>query len=202
MKRSAPKPATGKPKPKTCKTCREKYTPRTPMQVACGIPCALALLEKTKAAQKAKQQRQERAQDKVKKESMQPAKYWKAKAKKAMHLYVRLRDEGKPCASCDTILIRLGRAGGDYDAGHFRSVGSAKHLEFDERNIFGQCKHCNDFMKGNQLEYERRLRLLKGDAYVEELKADQSPRHYKVADFQAIESHYKTAVKQLKQERE
>lgn len=201
MKRSEPKPAKG-PKPKTCKTCRVKFEPRTPLQTTCGIACAAEHGKRVTAAQKAKQQRQERAQDKVKKESMQPAKYWKAKAKKAMHLYVRLRDEGKPCASCDTILIRLGRAGGDYDAGHFRSVGSAKHLEFDERNIFGQCKHCNDFMKGNQLEYERRLRLLKGDAYVDDLKADQAPRHYKVADFQAIESHYKTAVKQLKQERE
>lgn len=168
------------------------------MMSCCSPLCAAAHGKKVTAQQKAKAQRQERAQDKAKLESMKPAKWWKAKAKKAMHLYVRCRDAGKSCASCDTILLQLGRPGGDYDAGHFRSVGSAKHLEFDERNVFGQCKHCNDYLKGNQLEYERRLRLLKGDQFVDELLADNTARHYKIADYQAIELYYKNKLKLLK----
>jgi len=77
-------------------------------------------------------------------------------------------------------------------------VGSAKHLEFDERNVWGQCKHCNDRLTGNPQEYERRLRILKGDAFVDDLLADQTPRHYKAADYQAIEAHYKARLAELK----
>jgi hypothetical protein len=195
--RAEPKPSRG-PKLKSCKVCRENFAPRTPLQTACSPLCAAAYGKKVTAQQKSKQARHERAQDKAKLESMKPAKWWKAKAKTAMHLYVRTRDAGKPCASCDTILLQLGRPGGDYDAGHLRSVGSAKHLEFDERNVFGQCKHCNDYLKGNQLEYERRLRLLKGDQFVDELRADNTARHYKIADYQAIELYYKAKLRILK----
>jgi hypothetical protein len=198
FKRAEPKPSKG-PKLKKCRVCKEPYEPRSPMQRACSTTCAIADGKRVTALQKAKAQRQERAQDKAKLESMKPAKWWKAKAKTAMHLYVRTRDAGKPCASCDTILLQLGRPGGDYDAGHLRSVGSAKHLEFDERNVFGQCKYCNDHLKGNQLEYERRLRLLKGDQFVDELRADNTSRHYKIADYQAIELYYKNKLKQLKE---
>ena len=199
MKRTAA-PVSGKPRMKTCKVCRVKFepNPRTPLQVACGMACAIEHGKKTTVLQKSKAKKAERATDKAKLESMKPAKWWKAKAKTAMHLYVRTRDAGKPCASCDTILLQLGRPGGDYDAGHFRSVGSAKHLEFDERNVFGQCKHCNDHLKGNQLEYERRLRILKGDQFVDELRADNAGRHYKIADYQSIEQYYKDKLRELK----
>ena len=131
---------------------------------------------------------------------LKPPKWWKAKAKKAMHLFVRTRDEGKQCASCDTVLLKLGRMGGDYDAGHLRSVGSAKHLEFDERNVWSQCKYCNDKLHGNEREYERRLRLKMGDDYVDGLMADNTNRHLKIHDFQAIEAHYKAALKTLKKD--
>lgn len=196
--RSEPKPAKG-PKLKKCAICRAPFQPRSMTHKACGPDCSQTLMERDKRIKQSKAQRQERAEDKAKLEAMKPAKWWKSKAKTAMHLYVRTRDAGKPCASCDTILLQLGRPGGDYDAGHFRSVGSAKHLEFDERNVFGQCKHCNDHLKGNQLEYERRLRLLKGDKFVDELRADNAGRHYKIADYQEIEQYYKAKLLILKE---
>lgn len=196
-----PKPAKG-PKPKKCanKACRAPYVPdpKHPFIVWCSPECATVIAADRIAKQRAARERKERAETKKKLEAMKPAKWWKAKAKKAFHAYVRARDEGKPCASCDTILMKLGRAGGDYDAGHFRSVGSAKHLEFDERNVWGQCKHCNDYMKANPQEYERRLRILKGDSFVDELLADQAPRHLKINDFQRIEEHYAAMLRQLK----
>lgn len=198
FKPKAQKPSPG-PKMKKCAICRAPFQPRSMTHKACGPDCSQILIERDKRIKQSKLQRQERAQDKAKLESMKPAKWWKAKAKKAMHLYVRCRDAGKQCASCDTILLQLGRPGGDYDAGHMRSVGSSKHLEFDERNVFGQCKHCNDHLKGNQLEYERRLRLLKGDQFVDELRADNTARHYKIADYQQIEQYYKDKLKELRE---
>lgn len=178
---------------KKCSQCRTVYEPRSSWQKVCGAECGAAYA-KAERERKEKQERQKRLIE------LKPAKWWKAKAKKAMHMFVRTRDEGKQCASCDTVLVKLGRVGGDYDAGHLRTVGSSKHLEFDERNVWGQCKYCNDRLHGNEREYERRLRIKMGDAYVDGLMADNTPRHFKIHDFQAIEAHYKAALKKLKEE--
>jgi hypothetical protein len=186
-------------KQKKCKVCGELYFPRSSWQRACSHDCVIQLgkADVEKAAREAA--KESRKADRAKLTAMKPRKWWLAKAKKALHAYIRERDEGQQCISCDTILVNTGKAGGDYDAGHFRSVGSAKHLEMVEANIFGQCKHCNDFLKGNQLEYERRLRIRKGDEYVDALKADQAERKLTIEDYQQIEATYKQKLKQLKE---
>lgn len=193
LKRKAP--AT-EPKRRTrkCVVCRAAFEPRSMTHKACGPECSIAHV----ASEKARKDRKERQEGLI---ALKPAKWWKAKAKKAMHLFVRTRDEGQPCASCDTLLVKMGRLGGDYDAGHLRTVGSSKHLEFDERNVWGQCKYCNDRLHGNEREYERRLRIKMGDAYVDGLMADNMPRHFKIHDFQAIEAFYKNELKQLLKEK-
>src|SRR4051812_20738631 len=101
-------------------------------------------MDRVSKAEKKAAKKAEHADDQKRKVALRSRKWYLATLKTAMHAFVRARDEGKQCASCDKILIKLGRPGGDYDAGHFRSVGSAAHLRFDERNIWGQCKHCND----------------------------------------------------------
>jgi hypothetical protein len=55
-------------------------------------------------------------------------------------------------------------------------------------------------MASNPQEYERRLRLLKGDAFVDELLADDEPRHLKIADYQRIEATYKAKLAELRKE--
>lgn len=195
---SAARLRAAKPKTRKCAICRSTFEPRSMTHKACSPDCARAVAKRDREAKERKNARIERAADRVKALALKPRKWWLAKAKTPLHAYIRARDEGKECISCDTILRNTGKPGGDYDAGHFRSVGSAKHLEFDERNIFGQCKHCNDHLKGNQLEYERRLRLRKGDDYVDALKADQEPRHLTIADFQQIEATYKAKLKALR----
>ena len=202
----SPKPK--KPKLTTCanRACRNKFEPdpRHPFVVACCEGCTIILMkqhiQKAEAARERKARREAKAQrmaDKERLQELKPLKYWRARAKKHLHAYIRARDEGNCCISCDTILIKLGRVGGDYDAGHFRSVGSAKHLEFEENNIHGQCKRCNDRLSGNHAEYERKLIARFGREYVDALYADNEPRHYTADDFQAIEAHYKAKLKAL-----
>ncbi len=194
------KPAKG-PKPKSCsnRACRAPYMPdpRDPRKKWCSDDCGAVVAMNLLAAKKAKEQRIERAADKVKLTAMKPLKWWRAKAKAAMHELVRAEAENQPCISCDTILRKLGRVGGDYDAGHFRSVGSAKNLEMDRRNVWGQCKYCNDHLSGNNQEYERRLRIKKGDAFVDAILSDNAPRHYKAHDYQALEEQFKAELKSL-----
>jgi hypothetical protein len=190
---------TQSPKPKLhkCRICKDEFIKQRMGQRVCGPKCAGEFARIDREKKEADARRQSRIEDRQRKEEMQPRKWWKAKAKAALHAYIRARDEGKSCISCDTILVKLGRVGGDYDAGHFRSVGSAKHMEFVENNIHGQCKHCNDFLKGNQLEYERRLRIRKGDAFVDELLADNESRKLTIDDFKEIEATFKQKLKDL-----
>jgi hypothetical protein len=173
------------------KSCRAPFEPRSTWAQACSPECAAIVAQQKREAD-------ERKADKAKLIEMKPLKWWRKKAKTSMHSFVRVRDEGKPCASCDTLLLKLGRMGGDYDAGHFRPVGLAKHLEFDIRNIWGQCKYCNDRLRGNFQAYEQRLRLREGDAFVDELLADNEPRHLKIHDYQEIEATYKAKLKEIR----
>lgn len=201
LKRSPFKPAAvsaGKREIK-CKVCRHPFIKSLPNQKVCSADCAGALAVSDRLKQERKAAKQQTAADRAQLETLRPRKWWLAKAKLALHSYIRARDEGKPCISCDTLLVKRGAVGGDYDAGHFRSVGSAKHLEFVEENIHGQCKRCNDYLKGNQIEYERRLRLRYGDAYVDAIKADQQSRNLTIDDFKVIEVRYKLRLKALKE---
>ena len=183
-------------KPKMCKVCRKNPIFKIGAKV-CGAECATAFAVSDRAKQERIEAKRQAAADRKKLEDLRPRKWWLKKAKTALHAYIRLRDEGKECISCDTVLARLGRVGGDYDAGHFRSVGSAKHLEFVEANIHGQCKHCNDFLGSNAQEYERRLRLRFSDEFVENLLNDNAPRKLTIEDFKSIESKYKQKFKEL-----
>jgi Bacteriophage Lambda NinG protein len=187
------------PRTRRCavKLCRAPFVPRSMTHRACGNDCAAELARIKREEDERKKAKIQSAVDKAKLDALRPRKWWLKKAKTALHAYIRARDEGMPCISCDTILLKLGRVGGDYDAGHFMSVGAHKNLEFVEGNIFGQCKHCNDYLKGNQIEYERRLRIRCGDAHVEALKSGNAIRKYTIADFQTIEAKYKAKLKLL-----
>ena len=186
-----------------CPECGVKYVPMRKVQPTCGDQsCETLFALKVIAKAERKREKIQRAADRQKLESLKPAKYWRAILKREMHLYVRLRDEGKPCISCDTILERKGRVGGDYDAGHCRSVGSAKHLEFDERNIHGQCKHCNDAMGGNYHEYRNRLPARIGQEAFDALMCDQDDRKYSIEQIKSMTAHYRKLISEIRNKTE
>lgn len=189
-------------KEKTCPICSVKFTPLRPIQKVCGAPCAIQHAINQRDKKRAQAERMQDMADrkviKLKLQEMAPKSYWWNRAKKSFNAWVRTRDEGKECISCDTILVKLGRVGGDYDAGHRRSVGSAKHLEFDERNVHGQCKYCNDRLAGNPDAYNAKLPSRIGQAAFDALMCDQEPRNLTANDYKAIEAHYVAKLKELK----
>ena len=180
-----------------CAVCKTEYEKRKPGQKVCSPSCAISLVKAAKqnklvrVAKIARVARKLTRADQIK------------KTQAAVNKYVRVRDEGKPCISCGTPLLKLGRRGGDYDAGHYRSVGSAPHLRFavDEGNIHGQCKRCNKWLVGNVVSYRKGLIMRLGLDAVEQLEADQEPRHYSIDDLQDIENNYKSKTKALEAER-
>lgn len=185
-------------KPKRCKHCKEVFTPDRPLQSCCSVPCAIAHGQKSRAKAEAIAARADRKLIRIRKEAIKTVPQLKKALGIAFRAWVRARDEGNSCISCDTILIKLGRLGGDYDAGHYRSVGSAKHLEFDERNVHGQCKHCNDALKGNSQGYRPRLIKKIGLEAVEALESDQEPRKYSKDKLREMTALYVAKLKELR----
>jgi hypothetical protein len=72
------------------------------------------------------------------------------------------------------------KLGGSFDAGHYRSRGSASHLRFNLLNIHKQCVKCNRFKSGNAVDY--RIELIKriGLENVEKLESDNKPRKFTI----------------------
>lgn len=185
-------------KQKTCKWCKQKYIPKRQQQVCCSLSCEENY--GIKVALKSEQIRglEARKTIRLQKERLKKRPEWIKETQKVVNKYVRLRDNGKPCISCGKTLA-IGGVGGGFDAGHYRSRGSSPHLSFDaERNIHGQCKRCNDHLKGNYSAYRVGLIARIGIEKVEELESDNTPRKYSIDDLKNIIQCYKLKIKELK----
>jgi len=159
-------------------------------QIACSIPCAIEHANALKAKKEKKEHREAKAKTVTRSQRMKAA-------QAAFNAFIRFRDKGKNCICCDKPLGDEA-IGGAYDCGHYRSVGSAPHLRFDERNAHGQSKYCNRWLNGNAVNYRQGLINRIGLEAVEELEADQSVKKYTVDDLIEITRYYKEKVKELK----
>ena len=119
------------------------------------------------------------------------------KAQTAFNAYIRARDKGKPCISCDK---PLDGGANTFDAGHYRSVGSAPHMRFVEDNCHGQCKHCNNWLAGNHVEYRKRLLERIGERQLELLESDNTLRKYTKEGLEEIAKQYREETRRLEKE--
>lgn len=198
MKRAEPKPAKG-PRKKTCGVCKEKFDPRTPLQVACSVLCATEHGRKVTAAQKAKQQRQERARDRAKLESMKTYPQLIAECQKAFNAVVRERDKHQPCICCGRAQTKVDGLGAHgWDCGHFRSTGSAPHLRFNFDNAHRQLVYCNRHGAGNAVNYRIGLIARIGLARVEALESDNTPRKWTHDELRQMKAEFQAMLKQMK----
>ena len=184
---------------KKCKNpvCRTSFTPRSMTHVACSTECSIEVAQLKREKKQRQEAKADRAITRAKINALRPRKWHMKTLKTELHAFIRERDEGKICISCDTVLVKFGRVGGDYDAGHFRSVGSASHMRYLENNIHGQCKYCNDHLAGNPHAYEQGLLKRYGKDYVDALKADNEIRKYTIDDLITMTRIYKLKRKDL-----
>lgn len=179
---------TTKPKDKVC-YCGRAFTPARPLQAVCSASCAVRKAKKDRA----ESVKAERASTKARKEKVKTNGERKAEAQAAVNKWiVHVRDKDQPCISCGRF------HDGAYHAGHYRSRGSAPHLALDPRNLAKQCAPCNMHLHGNLLEYRKGLIARHGLCFVEELEADQTPRHLSPQDYDAIKEDYKNRLKEAK----
>jgi hypothetical protein len=189
---------------KRCRICLAKFTPKRPMQVVCGIECAI--LDDRK--QKAKKAKREKRAALVK---LRTVSDWTKLAQARFNEYVRVRDEGLPCISCGEFAPPK-FVGGSWDAGHFRSVGACPELRFEPLNCHRQCKSCNtNTQRGGRyvMPVERamsirdryRAELIRrvGEEQVAWLEGPHEPKRYRIEDLIAIRDLYRRKTKELRE---
>lgn len=186
-----------KPKLSRCKVCHDKFAKSRSIQPTCGkFDCNVTYAQRIAAKAAEKRVADARKNLAARKEAVKTRSDWMKEAQQAFNAFIRGRDRqaGFPCISSGRPLDWSGNA---VDAGHYRSVGSAPHLRFDERNCHAQSKHDNQYKSGNAVDYRIGLIARIGLEAVEALEADQEPRKWTIDELKTIKAEYKAKLKAL-----
>lgn len=181
---------------KKCRICGVKFEPVRSLQLACSMECAIGHANKITEKKQREKEIEERRELKARKEKLKTRSDWMKEAQIAFNNYIRERDKDRPCICCGQPL-GTNSVGGGFDCGHYRSVGSAPHLRFDERNAHGQTKQCNRWGAGRAVDYRLGLIARIGMDAVAALESDQSVKKYTIDELKAIKAEYKQKLKEL-----
>lgn len=193
------KPAAG-PKPRKCgvKGCRAPFQSSVAHQTWCSEECAVIIALARVAAKNAKAAKIERAADKIKKESMKGRRELLFEVQRVFNNFIRQRDDGLPCIDCGRTSVKDYLTGSAWHSGHYRSVGSAPHLRFNEDNVHRQLAQCNCDMSGRAVDYRIGLIARIGLARVEALESDNTPRKWTLDELREMKRHYSAKLRALK----
>ncbi len=186
------------PKKVSCKVCKSKYVKLSMSHVACSPACAIEWAKRQREKREREAMRADRVADRAKKEAMKPRPQLIKEAQTAFNRYIRARDAFQPCICCGRPLTSSqGLNSHNVDCGHYRSVGSAPHLRFDERNAHAQLVQCNRYGAGRAVDYRLGLIERIGLEAVEALESDQESRNWTHDDLRSIRRIYELKLKDL-----
>lgn len=169
-----------------CKNCKDKFEPiRFNHKYCLKDECIKAFVEEAKAAQWKK--------TKVKlKNDLKTTTDWLKEAQKVFNTFIRLRDDGLNCISCDKPPKKK-------NCGHYFSQGGHANVRFDEDNCHLQCEHCNTFLSGNLLNYQIGIEKRIGAQRLIELQGRAHEiRKYTADELKEIILIYKKKIAELK----
>ena len=174
-----------KPRKKKCKACGKIFQPERHFQKGCGIPCVIKIVNDDKEKKYRKETRKRLGELKTLNELLK-------ETQTVFNAYIRERDKKDSCISCRR------HHGGQYHAGHYKTIGAHPELRFDENNCHKQCSPCNNHLSGNILEYRKGLIEKIGIEQVDLLEGPHEPRKYTREDARGIKVYYKTKLKEKK----
>lgn len=168
----------------------------------CSYEHAMAYLATPEGVEKHKKVKAkiQREKTRVRKQHLKTRGDWIKDLQRAFNEYIRLRDRNQSCISCGTTNSQLAEKwrGGKWDAGHYRSVGSAPELRFNENNCHKQCKRCNNQLSGNVVEYRKRLIERIGLDQVELIEGPHPPLKLTIDEIKTKLAHYRALIRELK----
>jgi hypothetical protein len=169
-----------------CKNCKDKFEPKTFLQKYCfKDECMSVFVEKTK--EKAwKEKKQKMQQD------LETVQDYVKMAQIIFNKYIRLRDKGNVCISCQKPI------NGVSHASHYLSAGGHSNVRFNEDNVWVSCYKCNVMLSGNQVEYRKALIKKIGIERVEWLEDNGSiERKFTKEELKNLMQKYKLKCKEL-----
>ena len=195
-----------------------------PGRVCNSIECQVSFVEREREKQrksKAKAERiagiAERKTIRLRKEQLKTPSQRRSElikqAEKEVRDYKRLSEllNGCGCISCGRSQSEVmgtdgWKPGGGFDAGHYHSKGARPGLRLEPDNIWLQCKSCNAgsskyTRKRETVGKQYRENLIKkiGRDRVEELDADDKPRHWTEEELIATRDKYREKNKILRE---
>ena len=184
---------------KKCRHCKAFALVETGVTVPLGFYCsrehalehqqAKAIASVSKIRAKATQLAKKNI--KARKQALKSLGELHKEAQPEFNKYIRLRDKGQPCISCQR------HHQGQNHAGHFLSIGSSPELRYAESNVHLQCSVCNNHLSGNLINYRANLVKKIGIEHVESLEGPQEPKRYRHEEILAIKAKYKLLTKEL-----
>ena len=172
-------------KQRKCKYCKAQFQPYTTLQKNCFEPdCVTAWIQETK------EKNWKKKKAKLKMDLMTLSDYTKI-LQQLVNKYVRLRDKGLPCISCQKPIT------GKTDAGHLYSVGNYPSVRFHEKNINAQCITCNQYNGGMINDY--RINFVKKYSESELNTLDRlahETRKFSIPELKEMIDEYKIKIKQ------
>ena len=194
-----------KPKQRKCRQnaqgCEGSYWPRNgQVWTVCHNPrCITEHQAKVKAKKEAKAKQDQRREVKVRKETTMTIGARLERARRVFQEWVRLRDakyfadKGLP-TSC----IDCGRTSGQFQGGHFITVGSRPELQFHPANCHSQLAQCNLFKSQSDSQYRDNLIAKVGLPMVEYLENYRAVIRWTAEEIEEIRAHYRGLIKELK----
>lgn len=132
------------PKCKDCKVEFERIKSIQSRCFSCTVKRAKLLVKKENEKEWLERKKVLKAKTKTISDYRKDARYW-------FQRWIRIRDLGKTCISCDKLLTDIR----DYHAGHMVQANNYPQLLFNEYAVNGQCIYCNNYKSGNEVEYRK-----------------------------------------------
>lgn len=189
-----------------CKQCAEYKPAESGVKVPAGWFCCMPhaveyareksrifvrrLIAKAERELKADEQKA-RKEGRQRKLDVKPLSWFREKAKRACHAYIRARDAGIPCPCCGAT------EAAQWDAAHYRPAGVNSALRFDEKNIHRCCQVCNQHKSGNLTPYRIWMVDKYGEEFVQSLDSNRDIVRRTRQDLEEIEAEYKAKLKEL-----
>jgi hypothetical protein len=168
-----------------CKNCKDKFEPiRFNHKFCLKDECIKAFVEEVKV----KQWKETKTRMK---NDLKTTQDWLKEAQTIFNKYVRLRDMGLVCVSCQQPPKKK-------NCGHYFSQGGHSNVRFDEDNCHLQCEHCNTFLSGNLLNYQIGIQKRIGAQKLLELQERAHlTKKWSIEELKQIIQTYKTKVREL-----
>jgi len=178
-----------------CKVCKEPFERKySSIQKTCSIKCSIQdateKRERKAGADMKRQQKVQRAAHRRRKEALRPKIWYVRQAQAAFNAYIRKRDEGSACISCQKPPKKI-------NCGHYKTTKARPDIRFHPFNGNIQCEHCNTWKSGAIDLYRPNLIKKIGVENVEWLESEQPMQNLTQDDLIEIKQYYKSQLKLL-----